>query len=111
MSLPRVILAEPTQRFDLSAAERHGELTYLSSNSLNPFTTEGMIGIFTHRLREIGFNPETDIICLTGQSLTTAIMLAVVASMHPTFKMLMFHAGSSDYRMRVFQSQSERMST
>lgn len=109
MSLPRVILAEPTARFDLSAAERHGELVYLSSSPLNPFTTEGMIGIFTHRLREIGFNPETDIICLTGQTLTTAIMLAVASSMYSAFKMLMFHAGTSDYRVRVFQNQNERM--
>lgn len=107
MPLPRVILAEPTTRFDLSAAERHGELTYLSSSPLNPFTTEGMIGIFTHRLEEIGFNPEVDIICLTGQQLTVAIMLAVVASVHPSFKLLMFHAGTSDYRVRVFQSQTQ----
>lgn len=101
--LPRVIIAEQTSRFDLSSATRYGEIVCLSDVVLNPFTVEGVVGIFTHRLNELNFNPERDYVCLTGAQLIVPLMVGVVAGLHPTFRVLMFHAQTSDYRVRVFQ--------
>lgn len=106
MGLPRVILAEKTSKYDLSAASTHGVLVALSDTQLNPFSPGGAIGIFSHRLKSIGFNPDEDLICLTGSSITVALLLATVAQMYPTFKMLMFHAGTSDYRVRIFSRET-----
>lgn len=97
----RVILAEPTPRLDLSAAAHHGELTYLSDTQLNPFSPDGAIGIFKHRLQEIRFDPDVDLICLSGQTLTVALMMMAVANSYPTVKLLMFDARQSSYKIRV----------
>lgn len=99
--LPRVVLAEPAPRFDLSAAARHGDLVFLSSDIMNPFTTDGMVNIFRHRLKEIDFNPDKDFLCMTGSNLTVGVMMATAARMYPTLKVLMFHAPTSDYRARI----------
>jgi len=100
--LQRVILAEPAPKFDLSKAETYGELVYLSRNKINPFNIDGLIGLLKHRLKEIGFDPNKDYVCLTGSNLAVPVLIGVLASEYETFKLLMFHAGSSEYVVRVF---------
>lgn len=97
----RVILAEPNQRYDLSGAEQFGPLVYLSPRPLPVFNTGTVVDLFKRRLHDIAFNPTEDIVCLTGNSLIVAQLTAVIASECPVFKLLMFCATDSSYKVRV----------
>ena len=109
MSLPRVVVAEDNPRFCLDRAQTHGQIVFLSNQKLNPFTVDGVQGIFSHRLDEIRFDPNTDIVCLTGQSLTVALMMAVIGAKYKshTVKLLMYNSTTSDYRLRVMDLTKE----
>lgn len=97
----KVVIAEPNNRYSFDASETYGDLVFLSNVSLNPFDSANIIGIFSRRLDEIEFDPEEDFICLTGKTITVAILFAVVAVKYNKFKTLMFDARVSAYRERT----------
>ena len=98
----RVVLVEPVTKFDLSEAERYGTLTTLSPNLLNPFDVSGAARMMSHALDHMEFNPDEDYLCLTGNTLTVSVMVAVASQKYRRFQMLMFDARRSEYKMQTF---------
>lgn len=103
--LPRVIIAEATTRFSLEKAQNHGTIVALSHTTLNPFTVDGAVGIFNRRLDDINFDPSIDFVCLTGGSLIVGLFMAVIGAKYKgkPVKLLMYHAETSDYRIRMME--------
>lgn len=97
----KVIAAEPNNRYNFDSAETYGDLIYLSDVSLNPFESSKAIGLFSKRLDEIDFDPDSDIICLTGQTIIISLLMSVVAVKYNKFKVLMFDARVSAYKERT----------
>ena len=102
--MSRVFLAEPNGRYDLTAAREFGDIVYLSDQSMNPFDTATVVDKLETALIQAGFKPDEDYICMTGQSLTVAMLLAVAAATYPMVRLLMFDARGSNYRERVFSA-------
>lgn len=98
---PRVVVAEASARYNLSAAESYGEIVYLSDRVINPFDTGAMISLYRSRMECMEFDPKSDFICATGYALKIACLLAVAARRHGDVKVLMFHAATSSYRERI----------
>jgi len=97
----RVIAAEPNNRYNFNTSETYGELVYLSNEPVNPFESIDTIRIFAIKLDEIKFNPDEDFICLTGKTITVAILFGVASVKYNKFKTLMFDARVSAYRERT----------
>lgn len=94
----KVFLAAKNSRFDLTALEPYGEIQYFAS-SLNPFNTEHCLQVFKDGFES--FNSDEDYICMTGNLLLVSMMMTIAYSEFETFKILMFDAGSSNYRERI----------
>lgn len=97
----KVIAAEPNDRYSFICAETYGDLIYLSDVSLNPFESSTAIGLFSKQLDKISFDPDTDVICLTGKTIIVSLLMSVVAVKYNKFKVLMFDARVSAYRERT----------
>lgn len=101
--MSRVIIPEPNGKYDISSAERYGTIVTLSDRRVDPLSPDETATLFKARLKDVGFNPREDYICLTGHQLTTSVFLATVTSMFPCVRVLMFDARYSDYVSRVFE--------
>jgi hypothetical protein len=94
-----VFLANPNNRYDLSALEPYGDLEFITKDYLNPFNTEDCINSLRAGLER--FNPEKDYLCMTGNLQVIAFMLMIATQMYPTLRILMFDSVNSNYRERV----------
>lgn len=100
--MPRVILVERNERYDVSSATTFGEILYLCDRPVNPFNTVGAVELFQERLVQMEYDPEVDYLCMTGQSLTVAMLLGVAVKLYGRVRLLMFHAREREYRERFF---------
>lgn len=99
----RVFLAEPNNKFSLYDAKDFGAITYLSRERLNPFDIEHFTEQIVNALDHHQFDPKTDIICLTGHTLTINFLMSIIASRWKgPFFVLMFDSRDAQYRKRVF---------
>ncbi len=103
--MTKVIVLEPT-KYVLKEAEIYGELVYISDKHFNIFDIDIMLQKINRRLKEIGYNPLDDSICLTGGSQEAALFLGVVASMYSEFIVLIFDYRTSKYRQRMFKNDN-----
>jgi hypothetical protein len=94
-----VYLAEPNSRYDLSALEVYGPITYISDIKLNPFNTTSCLQIFKAGLKN--FDSTEDYICTTGNMQIVALMLMIAYELFPSFKILLFDARQSNYKERM----------
>ncbi len=101
--MARVIILEPTSLV-LKETETFGELVYVSSIKFNIFSIETMVQKINTKLKEIGYNPLDDLICLTGSAQKVALFLGVVASRHPEFIVLIFDSKTNKYKQRMFKN-------
>lgn len=98
--MPRVFFVEDNPRYDISASQSYGEPVFLSQQ-INVFNTEYAASVILDNLDEMDFDPETDIICLSGQVLKVALFVAMVVGTYGKVKALMFDSPSHEYRLRV----------
>ena len=102
----RGFLAEPNHRYDLTAAASFGDIQYLMVRKpLNPLNVQETMERLVYSLKDNKFDPANDYICLTGQSLTVALLLAVASQSYSTFKVLMYDARTSSYVERVYTTE------
>lgn len=102
----RVIVLQKGHKLDSSAAEDYGRRIYVLNNFVDPFDTEKLVNTFHRKLKQISFDPDNDIICLTGPSILLQLFLAVVGSIHKKIKILMFYAPDSKYKLRTLELQN-----
>jgi len=98
----RVFLAEPNPRYDISTAESFGTVQYLLPNGCNPFDMAGTSFQLIAALESIKFNPKQDYICMTGNTLTIAMLLSIVSNLNDVVRLLVFDARRSAYIEKVF---------
>lgn len=98
----RVFMAEPNGRYDVSQCAEYGDLVYLSQRAMNPFNTVDVEKQLIEALRQHRFNPAADFVCMTGQNLIIAMLLAVAVREYGSVQVLMFDARDSTYRERWF---------
>lgn len=98
-------MVSSNERYDLGSAKEFGEVLCLMLNRkiISPFRTELFLNEIKLKLTEFQYDPLKDYIVLTGGTIATALFVGCVASMHRTFKVLMFDAGSSSYVERTIQ--------
>lgn len=97
---PKVIVVEPNPRFDLSAAQTFGEITYLTEG-VNPFDTHEIVRAVDAGLDRVGFDPTRDVVAIVGYVLTISFALAAIAAKHPKINVILYDARKSAYNKRV----------
>lgn len=89
------------QRFDLSSAEKFGEVTFLVKSDIpSPFRTQELVERLETELSLLEFNPSVDYIGLTGSTIHVSLLTAAVAANHEVFNVLMFDAVEDRYVIR-----------
>lgn len=107
--MSRVFVLQEQKRYDVSAAKYYSkEFVYiLKEEHVSPFDTYGFVELVRHRLIMEKFNPETDFICLTGSSVLLSLFLATLVRLNSdsmvcdNFKVLIFDAKTSKYKLRL----------
>ena len=100
---PRVFLIEENPRYDLTPLSAFGLVEYLcKERECSPFQTVRSTELIRQRLEQAVFNSEIDFICMTGQNLKIAMLLAVAANDYGAVRLLMFDAASHTYKERLF---------
>ena len=104
----RVFLPYRSSRFNITDAERFGEIIFLTKpREFSPFNTTLTVEALHAALEEAEFNPDEDFVCLTGEVLITAIFLAVASERYGRVKLLMFDAKVGRYAERMIDVTQE----
>ncbi len=103
--MAKVIVLERTSLV-LKETEIFGELVYISSTKFNIFDVETMIQKINTKLKEIGYNPLDDLICLTGSAQKVALFLGAIASRYSEFIVLIFDNRTNKYKQRMFKNDN-----
>lgn len=98
-----VVLPERNTRYNLREAEVYGRIVYVSDAALDPFNVQETQALIQRRLKEMGFNPHHDYICMTGHTISVALFCCAVVEVYPKFQLLMFDARSSSYRLQHYR--------
>lgn len=100
---PRVFLIEENPRYDLTTLVAFGRVIFLcKERECSPFQTSRSTELIRQRLEDASFDNESDFICMTGQNLKIAMLLAVAANDYGSVRLLMFDAVSHSYKERLF---------
>ena len=101
--MARVIVAEQTDKFDLSEAKAFGDLTFLASEkSLRTFNVDETVKSLSDGLDSIEFDPEKDCICMSGQSIVLSYLLTIATVKYKKIKILLYDGKHNIYQCRWF---------
>lgn len=99
----RVLMVAPHKKYDVSGAERFGEIEYvLDGWRGSAFQPEELIECILSRLEELQYDPLRDYLLLTGGQYLIVTLCAAVASKHKRYLALMFNASTEKYVERIF---------
>lgn len=84
---------------DLSAAEKFGDLVYLSEGSVSPFNTNLMCRKFSEKLEN---SKPTDYILLTSLTVMCSLACSIFSRKHGRLNLLLFKDGGYIERKHVF---------
>jgi hypothetical protein len=59
--------------------------------------------MYERKLKQINFNPDEDLICLTGPSILLQLFLAILSHKYSYLKVLMFNATDCKYKLRTLE--------
>lgn len=95
----KVIVAERNGKYDAQAAQEFGKLNFVFGESLaSPWDFQGNASYIRSYIEEIGFDPSSDYICLSGHQNIISVLLAVMSKMFPSgLQILVYHAGTKKY--------------
>lgn len=98
----RVWLAEVNTRYNIKGLKEYGEISYFNNGkqAINPIDLQAASEFFDNAVKQ--FDQENDYVCMTGHSLTTAIMLVAMVRRFEWFKILLFDARNGTYAERKF---------
>lgn len=101
MNKPRVFVVSNADRFDLTPAEKYGEIKFLMRQPSSPFNPEGFMNILAEALSAEVYNPDVDFIAFTGHSLHISLLVGLVMSQFDSVKVLLFDSRSGEYKDRT----------
>jgi hypothetical protein len=90
-----------SNRFDVSAAEKFGEITYLFDNPPSPFALDKLISELLFELQRCDFDPNVDFIAMTGPTIQLVSLFVAVVNRYGRVRSLIFDARMDGYRERV----------
>jgi len=99
----RVIVLQKNHRLDSAAAEEYGQRIFILENFVDPFDTSKLLRMYDRKLKQINFNSDEDLICLTGPSILLQLFLAVLSHRYNHLKVLMFNAPDCKYKLRTLE--------
>jgi len=94
---PRVYIPNKSSQ-DFRAAERFGDLTFVTAGSINRFDVPSLYRIFAEALEDA---EEQDYLVVGGLSILVAIPAMILARRFGIVHFLMFSAGRNDYVERT----------
>ena len=107
---PRVFVVQPQAKYNITRAEKFGEITYVC-HSIQPLNVTDSIARITKQLNQHGFNPHSDYILMTGQLLAVSYLLAVAAKISQAVRILIYDAKSENYIPQIFAVESQEKCT
>lgn len=99
----RAFVLQPSNKYDISAAEAYGEIVYLIDEYLSPFDPDETIRRMRNRLDQLKFNPDQDAIVLTGASILISVFLSVLTYDYHKVKTLLFDARTGKYKLVIIE--------
>jgi hypothetical protein len=97
----RVFILQFSNRYDVSTAKDHGQIYYLTKERLDPFDPNETVRLIRRELSQKKFDPEEDMVALTGASNLVSLFLAVLARDYDEFKVLIFDSRTEQYVLRT----------
>lgn len=88
---------------DFTAAEEYGEILYLTSGSVNRYSTSNMYRQFE---REIKRSSPNDWIVLSGMTIMNSVVCAMFATIHKRLNLLIWKSNDKVYIERVIKMDS-----
>lgn len=101
--MARVFFVQKADRFDTSAASEYGEKLYLVSPHVSAFNVDAFVQSMLRSLGEYKFDPATDYIALTGQTICVAFMVGVLLATYGRLRVLLFDARVGKYQERILE--------
>ena len=104
---PKVFILQKQNRYDISAVKYYSDnIVYIINDErINPFDIQELTELVKHRLIMNNFNPEVDLICLTGSSVLLSLFLATIVvhtgGGYSNLKVLIYDARNSKYKLRI----------
>jgi hypothetical protein len=94
----RVLILEPTIQ-DVGPASEHGEPVMLFSHQRAhpPVFSPGFHHAVMRRLEELEYDPESDLVVLTGATVAVAVLVAAIASSRGHLRVLVWDVKAGRY--------------
>lgn len=99
----RVFFATSKIKLDVNSAQEHGDFVYLFDRAPSPFRPDEVVSGIREQLKDSKFNPQHDLIALTGPQYLVAMLLTIAADEYRNVTMLMFDASTGRYVPRQFR--------
>jgi len=104
----RIFLVEPVNNFDMTPAEKYGELVMLFTERINPLRVP--ISNICKALEVNNFDADIDVLCLTGRSTTLALLMSAATYNYGLpLKALMFDSRTKEYNERILDDTSKEI--
>ena len=101
--MPRVFFPVKIDKFDISHAEKFGDIIFLSEDYISPFNINEAIWKFMNTLLKSEFNPEEDYICMTGNSLILCWFSISIITVFEKVKVLLFDSRAGQYQEKILE--------
>ena len=100
------IIERPRNNIDVSDARKFGDIVYVFDHDdrrcgVWQITLFGQT--ILRRLESLGFDPESDYVCVTGAMVTVLIAIVAVAQRYDEFNALLFNAVNNCYVEKRFR--------
>ena len=100
------IIEPPRNNIDVSDAQKFGDIVYVFDYD------DRRCGVWQHvlfgqtilqRLESLGFDPESDYVCVTGAMVTVTIAIITIAQYYDEFNTLLFNSVNNCYVGKRFK--------
>ncbi len=112
---PRVFFIErPKPSLDIEPAKKFGEISFVFNEGdrrASVFDSESYGRSIVNRLREVEFNPQLDLLCISGKMVPVCIATAAIISAYDTVQVLLYNASLADYVKRTMSREFWRNCT
>lgn len=105
----KVFLLERPRTVDYKSAKAHGEVHFVfeeDDRRASVFNTERYVEDVFEQLEYLGFDPESDSICVAGSVVGLVTAVAAIAMRYGFVNLLLFNATESAYVRRTVRCQN-----
>lgn len=86
---------------DLSAANKYGELVFLTEGKVNIFATDRLLKELEEKLKNSSLN---DYLLVSGSVVLGALTIKIMLEIHGTVNLMIFNFKTNDYVVRTIKS-------